>query len=394
MSTASLTNNPKVKVLVVCNAYPSEKALYRNGFIHRRTKAYVAAGIEVEVFYHHEPISQAYSYEYDGVFVTVGNSAALEAQAGNHEYDAFLVHFAEEHRVEPLLKQSNHRPIIIWIHGFEAEAWHRRWFNFFDSSEAIRSAISKKDTYYRPQLAYFHDLVEKNDPRVSFVNVSKWFEQHVVQPDLGVVFENSRVIHNLVDEEVFPYVEKTADQRKKILSIRPYASRKYANDQTVKAILELSRRPFFSDLSFTIAGQGKMFEDTTAPIASFSNVKLLNRFFDQEEIATLHSEHGVFLSPTRFDSQGVSMCEAASSGLVNLSTHVAAVPEFFTDHVDSLLAAPESHEDLADNIEELYFNPALFNRLSKAGSERMRRQCGVDATVNKEIDLIKEKVEG
>lgn len=385
-------NTHRIKVLVVCNAYPSEKALYRNGFIHRRTKAYVAAGIEVEVFYHHEPISEAYSYEYDGVFVTVGNSAALEAKAANPEYDAFLVHFAEENRVEPLLRQPNQRPIIIWIHGFEAEAWHRRWFNFIESAEAIRNAIAKKDTYYRPQLAYLKGLVSRNDPKVSFVNVSKWFEQHVVQPDLDVVFKNSQVIHNLVDNEVFPFIEKTADQRKCVLSIRPFASRKYANDQTVKAILSLSERPFFNDLSFTIAGQGKMFDDTTAPIARFSNVTLLNQFFSQEEIAALHREHGVFLSPTRFDSQGVSMCEAAASGLVNLSTNVAAVPEFFTDHVDSLLAAPESHEDLADNIEELYFNPDLFNRLSKAGSERMKNQCGVDATVNKEIELIKEKV--
>lgn len=393
MPQAPITTT-NVKVLVVCNAYPSEKALYRNGFIHRRTKAYVAAGIEVEVFYHHEPISEAYSYEYDGVFVTVGNSSALEEKASQSEYDAFLVHFAEEKRVEPLLKQTDHRPVIIWIHGFEAEAWHRRWFNFIESAQQIREAIAKKNTYYQPQLAYFHDLVERNDPRVSFVNVSKWFEQHVVQPDLGVRFKDSRVIHNLVDNEIFPYVEKTADQRKSILSIRPYASRKYANDQTVKAILDLSERPFFSDLSFTIAGQGKMFEDTTAPIAKFSNVKLLNQFFNQEQISALHRQHGVFLSPTRFDSQGVSMCEAAASGLVNLSTNVAAVPEFFTDHVDSLLAAPESHEDLADNIEELYFNPDLFSRLSKAGSERMKRQCGVGATVNMEIDLIKEKVKG
>lgn len=384
----------QIRVLVVCNAYPSEKALYRNGFIHRRTKAYVAAGIDVEVFYHHEPISEAYSYEYDGVYVTVGNSANLAAKANDSKYDAFLVHFAEEERVEPLLRQAGSRPIIIWIHGFEAEAWHRRWFNFIESAQQIREAISKKDTYYRPQLTYFHNLVESKDPRISFVNVSRWFEQHVVQPDLDVAFEDSRVIHNLVDNEVFPYVEKAPEQRKHILSIRPYASRKYANDQTVKAILELSKRPFFNDLNFTIAGQGKLFEDTTAPIAGFRNVHLLNRFFNQEEIAALHREHGIFLSPTRFDSQGVSMCEAAASGLVNLSTKVSAVPEFFTDHVDSLLAAPESHEDLADNIEELYFNPDLFMRLSRAGSERMKNQCGVDATVNKEIELIKEKVEG
>lgn len=88
------------------------------------------------------------------------------------------------------------------------------------------------------------------------------------------------------------------------------------------------------------------------------------------------------------------MGEAASSGLVVISTETAAVPEFFTDHEDALLVTPESPLAIADAIEELYFDAELFGRLSETGAARMQRQCGFDATIQQEIDLIIEKVRG
>ena len=377
------------KLLVICNAYPSEQALYRNGFIHRRVKAYKEAGLDVEVFYNHEPVQQAYAYEFDGVRVTVGNEGALELHVASNDFDGYLIHFAEPQRIRPLQKLNVKKPVIVWVHGFEAEAWYRRWFNFINTSEDIKAALEKKDTYYLKQNAFFHDLMTQEKLNVSFVNVSKWFQKYVVEPDNGAEFRNSTVIPNLVDEEVFPFREKEDKKRFNILSIRPFASLKYANDQTVGAILELSKRPYFKALSFTICGSGPMFDQTVEPLRQFDNVKLENRFFTQEEIRDLHAEHGIFLSPTRFDSQGVSMCEASSSGLVTISSEVAAVPEFIEHRVSGLLAQPESINDLADLIEELYFDAELFQRLSKQGSLAMLEKCGRKATIGAEVDYIR-----
>ncbi|MCG7241874.1 MULTISPECIES: glycosyltransferase family 4 protein [Corynebacterium] len=377
------------KLLVICNAYPSEQALYRNGFIHRRVKAYKEAGLDVEVFYNHEPVRQAYEYEFDGVRVTVGNEGALELHVASNDFDGYLIHFAEPQRIRPLQKLNVKKPVIVWVHGFEAEAWYRRWFNFINTSEDIKAALEKKETYYLKQNAFFHDLMTQEELNVSFVNVSKWFQKYVVEPDNGAEFRNSTVIPNLVDEEVFPYREKEDKKRFNILSIRPFASLKYANDQTVGAILELSKRPYFKALSFTICGSGPMFDQTVEPLRQFDNVKLENRFFTQEEIRDLHAEHGIFLSPTRFDSQGVSMCEASSSGLVTISSEVAAVPEFIEHRVSGLLAQPESINDLADLIEELYFDAELFQRLSKQGSLAMLEKCGRKATIGAEVDYIR-----
>ncbi|OKX86073.1 glycosyltransferase family 4 protein [Corynebacterium glutamicum] len=376
------------KVLVICNAYPSDKALYRNGFIHRRVKAYQQAGIGVEVFYNHQPVASPYTYKYDGIEVIVGNDVALEKKVKEERFDAFLVHFAEPTRIDPLIRANITAPVIVWVHGFEAEAWHRRWFNFIDSGSAIRAAMEKKNSYYQNQNRFLGDLIASKKLNLTFVNVSEWFQKFVVEPDVGVEFENSEVIPNLVDEQVFPYRKKGPEMRKKFLSIRPFASMKYANDQTVEAVLILSERPYFNDLEFSICGQGPLFEETTAPLKKFKNVKLVNKFFGQEEIAKLHSNNGVFLCPTRFDSQGVSMCEAISSGLVAISTDIASIPEYVHHNETGLLAGAEDPQSIADLIEDLYFDSELFERLSADGAKWMHQNCGQEATVGREIEVI------
>lgn len=381
-----------MRLLVICNTYPSEQARYRNGFIHRRVKAYQAAGLDVEVFYEHAPVTKPYSYDFEGVHVKVGNESALEEEARKGKFDVFLVHFAEPSRINPLRNVGVQKPVIVWVHGYEAEAWHRRWFNFIDDADEILNAIGRKNTYFKEQNRFFQDLMTTKDLDVSFVNVSKWFQENIVEPDIGENFNDSVVIPNIVDERLFNREQKSSEDRKKILSIRPFASRKYANDITVEAILDLSTRPYFNDLEFTICGQGPLFAELTKPLRQFPNVVLKEAFFSHDEIKDLHSSHGVFLSPTRFDSQGVSMCEAMSSGLATISTNIAAIPEYIHHMETGLLCEPESAQALADNIERIYFDEELFSSISAQGSAWMQKNCGHEATIGKEISLIKEKV--
>ncbi|MDU1461390.1 MAG: glycosyltransferase family 4 protein [Corynebacterium sp.] len=381
-----------LRLLVICNAYPSEDNLYRNGFIHRRVKGYLGAGLAVDVFYNHQPVDVAYEYCFDGVHVTVGNDKALARLAAEDDYDAYLVHFAEPHRVDPVLSSGVQAPVIVWVHGFEAEAWHRRWFNFILEPNKVQQALDKKDQYYQRQNAWFAELVASRDTRLRFVNVSRWFQRVVVEPDIGVDFTRSVVIPNVIDSDVFPYRVKRPELRKNILLIRPFASYKYANDQAIEAICELASAPFFEDLKFTICGDGKYFEHQTSPLRNMPNVTLKKGFWDQRHISELHSKNGIFLTPTRFDSQGVSMGEAMSSGLVPVATDIAAIPEFVTDLESGILTAPEEPKSIAAAIEQLYFDPELFCRLSENAAARVRRQCGSDATIGREIKLITDAV--
>jgi glycosyltransferase involved in cell wall biosynthesis len=133
-------------------------------------------------------------------------------------------------------------------------------------------------------------------------------------------------------------------------------------------------------------GDGKLFEETLAPLRHFENVKIERRFLTQPEIAQLHKEYGVFLCPTRWDSQGVSRDEAMASGLVPVTNAVAAIPEF-VDKTCGVLANAEDAEDLAAGIMWLYENPAHFQALSKAAAARVRRQSGSHIVISKELAL-------
>lgn len=374
--------------LVIANAYPSDKALYRNGFIHRRIKGYEQFGIRAEVFYMHAPAVSPYVYEYDGVTVTVGNQQALEELLRLKSFEKILVHFASPAMIYPVLNVTPQTPVIVWIHGFEAESWHRRWFNFVGDSQAIREAVAKKSSHYDGQLEFMRWLYTTDQLDVTTVHVSEWFQKHIVEPDAGVETQNSHVIPNFIDDELFDFIEKDPAQRTKILSIRPYASMKYANDLSVNAVLELSKRPFFENLTFEFRGEGVLFESTLEPLRKFENVEIIKGFLDQKQIANRHKDFGIFLCPTRFDSQGVSMCEAMSSGLVPITTDSSAISEFVSHKITGTLSPTEDYIGLANWIERLYFNPELFSELSSNTATRVRQQCSQDGAINREVDLI------
>lgn len=57
-------------------------------------------------------------------------------------------------------------------------------------------------------------------------------------------------------------------------------------------------------MQVTVIGDGKHFGLFEEAFADDANVTVERRFAVQEEIAALHREHGVFLVPTRLDSQG------------------------------------------------------------------------------------------
>ena len=158
-------------------------------------------------------------------------------------------------------------------------------------------------------------------------------------------------------------------------------------------VLALRDKPYFSRLRFHFVGDGRLFDETVAPLAGLDNVIVQRRFMRQGEIAALHRNYGVFLCPTRMDAQGVSRDEAMSSGLVPVTTRITAVPEFVDDD-SGILAPPEDVQELANAIDRLYSNPELFQQLSKAASARVKQQSGLDSTIRREVALFDRRKAG
>ncbi|NWF72913.1 MAG: glycosyltransferase family 4 protein, partial [Nitrospirae bacterium] len=375
--------------LLLTNHYPSYEDLYRNGFVHTRVAAYAARGTTVDVFRLRTDEGLSY-HEFHNVDVFTGPLEALHMLLTSGSYKSVLVHFLDESMWQVLQHHIERIKVIVWVHGFEIQPWHRR-DNFENEQQRDAAKIQSK-----ARMTFWRGILRQMPDNLTLIFVSKYLAE-VTMEDLGFRLPESRyaVIHNAIDTDCFAYYKKQPEQRKKILSIRPYASRTYANDLSVKAILALSEKPYFKDLEFRMIGDGKLFDEVLAPIRGFNNVYIERRFLTHREIAAMHREYGIFLCPSRMDTQGVSRDEAMSSGLVPVTNLVGAIPEF-VDETCGFLADPEDSEGLAESVAKLYESPELFSAMSAAAAARVRMQSSCARTVERELALFtqEERISG
>jgi glycosyltransferase involved in cell wall biosynthesis len=293
------------------------------------------------------------------------------------------VHFLDEPLWNVLRHHVQKKKIFVWVHGFEIQPWYRRDFN--NDTAQQRRAAQKEST---ARIAFWRGLLEEMPANLRLIFVSRMFAEQVME-DIGlrIPAEKYRVIHNPIDTTLFAYHPKPPEQRRKILSIASYSSRKYANDLSVRAIQSLANRPWFGELEFRFVGDGRLFDEVLAPLRQFGNVVIERRFLSPDELRDMYREYGVFLCPSRWDSQGVSRDEAMASGLVPVTTAVGAIPEFVNAEC-GVLAPPEDFAGLAAGIESLYLDESRFATMSLNASRRVRRQSDINDIVAKEMMML------
>lgn len=367
--------------LVLTNNYPSYQSLYRNGFVHSRVKGYAEQGVGVDVLCFRDKEKLDFR-EFEGQDVLTGDAAVLEKLLASGRYKSVLVHFMSPAMWDVLKYHIDRVRVVCWLHGAEIHPWHRRAFNYTNDAQLQMAKLESEK-----RMAFWDIVLKPMHPNLHLVIVSQTFAQEIMD-DVGVVFGRNQytVIHNPIDTDTFNFVEKANEQRKKILSIRPFASRQYANDVSVQAILELSQKDFFGELEFRIIGDGVLFDETLEPLRQFKNVTIERRFLTHAQISAIHKDYGMFLCPTRWDSHGVSRDEAMASGLVPVTTSTAAIPEF-VDDTCGILAADEDYTELAKGIARLIENSQEFSEKSKAAAARVRRQTAERLIVSKELTL-------
>lgn len=372
--------------LLITNAYPNKEKIYANAFIHRRVKGYQSHGLNITIVVFTTKIKR--DEYYDGVKIMYMNEAQLYNHLLYHQYEKLLFHFIN-YKMFNAVERLEHKPnIAVWIHGFEAEAWYTRYYNYLSSAKALNEQLRKKEIHYPYQRAFFEKLMTRKDIRVQFVYVSKGLKEYYVDPFVGVSPEHFEIIPNIIDKHMFPYKEKKETDRFNILSIRPYTAKNYANDLTVAVILELSKKKGFKKLHFSLYGDGPLFDEITQPIRHFSNVHLNKMFVPQHEISELHAAHGIYLGPSRHDSQGVSLNEAMSSGLVPISNAIGGIPDFVEDGVSGFLAERNNVNQMVEAISFLIDHPKVFKEMSVAASRNIQQLTGNDVVIKKELEVI------
>lgn len=371
-------------VLVISNQYPAPEALYRNMFVHKRMCCYKDAGKVFDVMRINSKVLPEHR-EFEGINIIDGGAERLETILESGTIKTVCVHFLDALMWNVLKKYADKIRILVWCHGSEIQPWWRREYNY-NSEEELAEAKVESDIRMKFWASVFSELDKY--PNVHFILVSQYFANEIFE-DNNIVLPKERysIIHNCIDTEMFDYVPKSSEQRKKILSIRPFASNKYANDLTVKCIQELAKKDYFDELEIRLIGNGKLFEETLEPLKNYTNVITEKTFLRQDEIAKMHKEYGIFMVPTRMDAQGVSRDEAMSSGLVPVTNAVTAIPEF-VDESCGILADGEDYRGMADGVDKLYHNPELFVEMSQKAADRVRNQTSKEYTIDAEIRLI------
>ncbi len=372
-------------VMVLTNHYPSAEQPYHNMFVHKRVLEYRKSGLTCDVLRIHPSVKPGYR-EYMGISVAEGQQNLLEDVLAHSSIDTVCVHFLDRSMWRALSEHLDRLRIIIWCHGADIQPWWRRKFNFTeDQLEKQKELSEERMSLWREVFSAMktHDI--------TMVFVSQYAADETMQ-DYEIKLDKSkyRIIHNFIDTELFSYERKDVSQRNKILTIKSFSNKNYANDLTANAIIELSEKPEFDELEFDIYGRGALFAEETEPLRRFENVHLHEQFLTHTEIAALHKSHGVYIASTRCDTQGVSRDEAMSSGLVPIANAVTAIPEFVDENCGILVPADDSH-GIAEGILRLHNEPEYFEKLSEAAAGRVRSQTSREHTIEKEIDLIRNK---
>lgn len=350
------------RLLVVVNGYPSIESLYRNAFIHRRILAYKARGVGVDVVWV-STSEQPRTFEFDGVGVVVCGPDALRATLEISGHVAIAVHFLDATLWDAVRVAASRIRTVVWLHGSEIQPWTRRAFNIRSTDEG-HEAIRSSDA----RMGFWRGMLSAPPDKLHLVFVSRSFAEQAWE-DVGLRLDEDRwsVIPNPIDADLFVFEPKEGSQRFKVLSIRPHTSRIYANDIVAEAIRILSTRTDFNRWQFYLVGDGLLWEENFASLDHFPNVHLERCFLRQEEIADLHRRHGVFLVPTRGDTQGVSRDEAMASGLVPVTTDAGSVSEF-VDGSCAFVCPPEDAGALASALVDIAADPVRFKRMSTAAN--------------------------
>jgi glycosyltransferase involved in cell wall biosynthesis len=301
--------------------------------------------------------------------------------------DVCCVHFPIREFFEAYKRFKLSLPFVLWFHGVETLSWRRRLFN-------VSWDLSFPKYVYRnyKQLKSLREFLESAgaDNRVRLVYVSDWMHR-IAERDLNLQIPRYDVIPNPIDCDLFNYKPKNLEQRYRILILRSFESRKYANDISVEAIIILARLlgNDFAKFQIRIIGWGKYFKPLMEKLGAMKNVAAEEGSLPRESIPKLHEQYGIFLCPTRQDAQGVSMCEAMASGLVPVTSRNTAIPEFVKDHEDGLLTG--NSREIAVALRELADHGDLFAHLSAGAARRARAQCDARKVTDEEISIMSQQ---
>ncbi len=119
-------------------------------------------------------------------------------------------------------------------------------------------------------------------------------------------------------------------------------------------------------LPVTIAGCGVGVDKiiTNFPADCRSNIRIVPQIRGDHALLAEYRRHAIFLLPSIFEGQPLSMLEAASAGLALICTNICGMKDFIRNGVNGITAEVGDTARLGDALIQLLADPILTARLS------------------------------
>tara|TARA_B100002051_G_C16710435_1_gene626322 strand:- start:740 stop:1801 length:1062 start_codon:yes stop_codon:yes gene_type:complete len=344
---------------------------------------FLKQGVEVEVYV---PTDTNSSYIHEGVQVYKMPSKSIAELL--KEKEIVYLHLLN---IYPFSKTdgwhiykrilSENIPFAMYVHGSEVQKFTARMFDFNYNLDTFLKWI-KKDILVIPKMNKFVRETKERD-NCKYIFPSIWMKKEL-ENNLRLELEAFKVIPNGIDTDLFKFND-SYENRYKLLTLRPLSSKKYAVDIAIETMKYLP-----DEFMLDIYGKGHLqpkYQKQIVEAGLAKRVAIKNQFIDRSEMNEFFSTYGIFLSPTRMDAQGVTMCEAMASGLLVASNNNTAIPEFIQDQENGILS--NNPEELAQKIINATKEYKLYQSITNQGRYSMEA-ISISKTVSSEIKSLKE----
>ena len=349
-----------MKIAIITSRYPSKGNPYSHMFVHMRSKEFIIQGEQVEVY-----IPGAKNeYVLEGVRVKIMPSKEIIKHL--QKYDILYLHLLH---LYPFFKKNGwpiYKEIIrkkysfaIYVHGSEAVSFQDR---FFGNQFGIKELFSflRKNFYQIPKLKRFFNSIDMVNNVI--ITPSKWMRNQI---EKTFKVKGISVIPNGIDVELFSY--RNINVGKKLISIRPLGDKVYDIESTFHLMSLLP-----ADFSLDIYGEGKYrheYERIIIEQGFSKRIKIIPNFIERNRMNHLFHKYNIFISTSKLDTQGITMLEAMSSGLLVAAINNTSKEEFIIDMKTGVLGYNTA--ELANKILKVTADLVLFNAITSAGRKSM-----------------------
>lgn len=368
-----IVSEPAHHVHMVVPRYPWKPTAYGGQFHRTRAQAYRDLGVSTDVF-----VCPPYATEGMEVreAVTRGGFADLTRWAAERG-GAFSLHSPSPRTLAAILEGRPDARILCTFHGAEARDPARLAYNYTPISHRAEARLLAKSHAIR--MAFLRTLATDSSVEIAFVSETL---RNMAEEDSGADLSRAHILPNPIDTALFHPREHDATALRRILAIRPFSRLNYGGDVLEASLSQLARQ----GAEVTLVGFGLGWMDARKRLSGVAGLTLIDGPVPPSRIAELHATHGIFIYPTRHDTQGVSLCEAVASGMVAVTNRGTATEEFvgqgavWLDTLD-----PSAFVEAALRV---HTDPAAFRGVAEAGAARIAQVCGPDETVRKDLAIL------